>query len=152
MPRLTDDLPTGNGVANRLLRSAVVSDFLVGSMGWTITFRLSQAAADAVGATTLVLSESCREEAFDGSGNRLDGDEAPAFFLGKVVSGVSIDRQGCLLVEFTRGGSFKLIPAEFSMDWQWILEPEDDLLREYFSIVSVHGEETWFRFPATLVL
>jgi hypothetical protein len=125
------------------------------AMGWIIRFQLTQGVADVLEANTLILEHSCDETVKLTSSEAWESDEQQVAALmgivpGKLVESIYVFDGGKLEIVWPEGLAFRLCPADYSMDWEWEITSADGSNQSSFSVVSVHGETIWTRYPVAL--
>jgi hypothetical protein len=140
-----------NALANSLLRYAVVDAMEIGEMSWRIMFSVTKHVSSIAEVEQIILEETCEERAFDALGDPVRADLVSEYFYNKVVSEVNIDVESSITIRFKDNSYIELVPAAFSMDWQWTITPSDQTKRDDLSITSVANEQVWSRVPIKLL-
>jgi hypothetical protein len=125
------------------------------AMGWIIRFQLAQGVAAVLETNTLILEHSCDESVRLPFSETWESDERQVTALmgmnpGKFVESIHVFEGGELIIAWQGGSALRLRPADYSMDWEWTITSEQGPDKASFSVVSVHGETIWTRYPVGL--
>jgi len=152
---LTDSLEIADKVLRLLFEAAVVRRAVKTGIGWRLEFKIPPPMCRAIESDTLVLEEGCDERVrMSGQSIWTSAETEIERFMASVpgcaVASIDTDRAGQLEIRFDNSFELVLVPADFSPDWQWMITPTSQNAAEVLSIVSVHEESIWTRYPPAL--
>jgi hypothetical protein len=144
-----------NKALSTLLRGAYVREASKTGMGWRIEFTIAKELTEAIHSDKLILEEACDERVRRGgksgwSSGEIEIQRLMSLVPGCGITSIATDMLGCLQIQFDDLFELKLVPAEFSLDWQWKIAPVEIEAAAETSVVSVHGERVWTRYPKSL--
>ena len=153
---LTDSLDTANRVLHLLFDAATVRMSARTGIGWRVEFAISSSMYQAIGSDTLVLEEGCDERVrivgkIGWTSADAEIERLMASSSGCPIVSINSDQAGKLEIRFADAFELRLLPANFSPDWQWIISPpRGHEASESLSIVSEQRGSIWTRYPQAL--
>lgn len=152
---LTDSVEVANKVLSLLFEAAAVKTTVKTGIGWRLEFTPSPLMCEIIASDTLVLEEGCDERVRSLGNPAWASADAEVERLmssapGCLIKVINTNQIGQLEVCFENSFELRLLPADFSPDWQWIINPLSQKAAESLSVVSVHGESIWTRYPHSL--